>query len=439
MNKRMLIVDDDEATLRTLSRVLRPLKLQLYTESCVKKALSLCEHHSFDLILSDQHMPVMEGTEFLSHIAKIAPDTIRIILSGYADFEHITQAFNNGILHKFINKPWDKDELLFIIKSLLAESTDHTETLQEKSFHGMLSNDSVMHELFKQLKKLATANAPIYLNGETGTGKELAAKAVHQESFRHSNPFVAVNCANFTEQMMEAELFGHKKGAFTGAVNDRSGLIQEADGGTLFLDEITTLPFDLQAKLLRVLQERRYRPVGGDKEIAFDVQLISASSELISDAVAEGRFRADLQYRVDVLPLYLPPLRERGEDAALLFRSFINQLGIDNSVSLSNTLMQTINTHPWPGNVRQLYNIAQYVAATFEGTQIETKDLPAHLLGAVQTKPEIPAPSAPLNQLDKEALHTLLQQHQGNKTATASALGVSRMTLWRRIKTLGLN
>ena len=448
MPGKLLLIDDDLAVLSALQRLLRPLlkaeQIELLCTDDPQAGLAMAQEHQPDLIICDQRMPAMEGTELMQQLAEKGSAGQRFILSGFADFSQVIEAFNRGDIQQFIAKPWDDAALLESVRRIYS----HPVAVNEAGlFHGMLSHDPAMQQMFDRLKRLALANAPVFLCGETGTGKELAARAIHREGPRSDRAFVAVNCANFNEQMMDAELFGHRKGAFTGAVEDRKGLLQEADGGTLFLDEVTTLPLALQAKLLRVLQERKYRPVGDNREQSFDVQLISASSQSMQDAVDRGEFRPDLQYRLEVLPLQIPPLRQRSGDIIPLLQHFLIQLQLPDSVTLSPELQSTLAAHSWPGNIRQLYNVAQYLAAMWDGKQpeLDTDLLPQHILcincptECVEetTLPLTPHRSyKPLQEMDAAELDQLLAEHQGNRTATAAALGVSRMTLWRRMKEL---
>ncbi len=441
--KKLLLVDDDIGVLGALRRKFRALEVSVSVESDVLKALHRCQSEQFDLIISDQRMPQMEGTEFLREIRHLQRGARCILLSGYCDFDAVTLAFNEGTIDQFIAKPWDDAQLLSCVRQLLGESVPLAAGSQ--LFHQMLSAAPVMHGCFEQIRRIASANAPVFIYGETGTGKELAATAIHAESFRHGGPFVAVNCANFSEQLMESELFGHKKGAFTHAVSDRKGLLAEADGGTLFLDEVTTLPLELQARLLRVLQEREYRPVGDNNVYSFDVQLVSASSTRLSDAVAQGLFRADLQYRLEVLPLELPPLQARGDDAVLLFEYFLQQLEPTRKWLLAAETARYLRNHSFPGNVRQLYNIAQYTAAMAQQAQVTPQDLPTHLMTVRPGQPQMTREAVDdgksewvLDELDGPQLLALLAEHNDNRTATAATLGVSRMTLWRRMTALDL-
>jgi len=440
---KLLLVDDDAAVLNALERILRGLPLQISRCTDPLEALAWCQQQTFQLVISDQRMPRMQGTELLAEIAQLQPDSSRVILSGYADFDSIIDAFNQGTIQQFLQKPWDDQQLVGLVARHCQAWLPAKDSARVRLFNGMLSGDATMLKLFQRIPKLAQANAPVFIHGETGTGKELVAQAIHAESTRAEGPFVAVNCANFSEQLMEAELFGHKKGAFTNATSDREGLLSEADGGTLFLDEVTTLPLPLQAKLLRVLQERNFRPVGSNRVISFDAQIVSASSTDLAVAVAAGDFRSDLQYRLGVLPLSLPPLRHRGEDPVRILLHFLRQLDPQREFRLGAELEQQLLQHPWPGNIRELFNLAQYLCAMSDRDLLEPAMLPEHWKMQEATVPlstELPLKvQLDLQQLDEVQLRTLLDEHDNNRSALARTLGVSRMSLWRRMKALALS
>ena len=295
----ILIVDDEPEVLSALVRCLHRLGLNIEHFSSPVLALEYTEYNRPDLVISDHRMPGMTGSEMLKVMKEKWSGIQCILLSAYHDFDAVAEAFNQQVIDQYINKPWDNDELRFIvrkaIKSVMPEeviSEAHDTGLSQ--VHGMLGSDKSMHIVFERISKAATANIPVFITGETGTGKELVARACHLESFRKSHPFIAVNCANFTENLMESQLFGHNKGAFTGATGKQVGLFATAGEGTLFLDEVTTLPLALQAKLLRVLQEREYAPLGTHTLQPFHAQIVTASSTRLADAVDQGEFRDDL-------------------------------------------------------------------------------------------------------------------------------------------------
>jgi len=314
-------------------------------------------------------------------------------------------------------------------------------------FHGMVSAAPCMHALFDLLPRVARADSTVLVRGETGTGKELVARALHDLGPRRNGPFQAVNCATFTADLLASELFGHVRGAFTGAVKDRKGLFELADGGTLFLDEIAEIPVTIQSQLLRVLQERTFVPVGDTVPRRVDVRLVSATHASLRALVETGRFRADLMYRVRVVPLFLPPLRERIGDVPLLVAHFLNEfntlLGHLRRVERVHPLaLEALVAYPWPGNVRELANVLEYAFVIGQGPTLVLADLTPELRG--ERPPELEAPALPASARDPEAqerdrLRRALAQAGGRKARAAEVLGMSRSTLWRRLRELGLS
>ncbi len=381
----LILVDDDQHILNALERVLRNVKAEIVSFTSVNKALFFCQNHKPEIIISDQHMPEMDGCDFLAKMQEQWPNSQRIILSAYQDFQKISAAFNAGTVERFICKPWDNREINFIINKALdvkpiisTENSSHEKALINTpiNFHGIIAADDAMKDLCASIRHAATTNAPIFITGETGTGKELVAHACHKESFNKEQPFIAVNCANFSENLMESQLFGHVKGAFTGALASQEGLFAAAKHGTLFLDEITTMTKPLQAKLLRVVQEREFTPLGTNKVQQFHAQLISASSSSIGESVANGEFREDLYYRLNVITFDLPPLRERGSDVILVARYFLKKyVRIENKhfTCFSKDALQIICQYDWPGNIRQLENTIHGMVVLNKGPEITTE------------------------------------------------------------------
>ncbi|PKG37943.1 sigma-54-dependent transcriptional regulator [Psychromonas sp. Urea-02u-13] len=460
----VILVDDDHNILSALQRALRNINATLMTFTSAYEALEYCQSNQPQLVISDQHMPEMEGCEFLQRVKNKWPGSQRIILSGYQDFQKISGAFNSGIVQRFICKPWDNKELNFIVNKAL---TSDSETIQQSStneallinspinFHGIIAADETMFELFHSISQASTTNAPIFITGETGTGKELVAKACHQEGFHKDQPFVAVNCANFSENLMESQLFGHIKGAFTGASNAHDGLFASAGKGTLFLDEITTLSKPLQAKLLRVVQEREFSPLGSNKVVKFDAQIISASSLSIGQAVLDGEFRDDLYYRLNVISLSLPALRDRGNDLVLIAKYFLKKYSkIENKhfTQLSRDVIKIICDYDWPGNIRQLENIFHAMVVLNTGTQITSEMIIKSLSTTVASQPlvttkkvsnkiqeaTVPVEVTPMTEVlplwkvEKLAIEAAIDFCAGNVPKAAALLEVSPSTIYRK-------
>jgi len=304
--------------------------------------------------------------------------------------------------------------------------------LKLQSFHGIFTAAPEMEALFTKLRRIARAHCTVLLGGETGTGKELVARAIHAESPRRRAPFQAVNCATFSPTLLESELFGHVHGAFTGAVRDRQGLFALANQGTLFLDEVAEIPLDLQGKLLRVMQEKTFVPVGGTRPVTVDVRVISATNKPLRREVVEGRFRDDLSYRLRVVPLYLPPLRRRDGDVEALFWQFVSELnhqGMRRIDGVTRTAMDAILAYPWPGNVRELRSAVEYAFVVGEGPTLDVEDLSPELRG----EPTPGMPGGSLAEMERGRILAALARHQGRKAAAAADLGISRTTLWRKL------
>jgi DNA-binding NtrC family response regulator len=459
----ILILDDDDHVLKSLARLLRSEDHEISCHNDVREALNQCSFRSFDLILSDQRMPRISGTEFFENIAHLYPKTRRVLISGYSDFSSVTDAFNAGIIHKFVVKPWDNKQLKELIAEQLgltrrdgAADLDLPSQTQgwaprredkDKSFYGILTSDPAMSQLLATIRKTASSEASFFIHGETGSGKELIAQAIHGESERRKKAFIAINCANLTEPLLESQLFGHKKGAFTGADKDQRGLLVEAEGGTLFLDEVTSISIGLQAKLLRVLQEREYTPVGETKAKAFDVKVISASSLSLEKTVEMGKFREDLRYRLEVIPIKLPPLRARGGDKKMLFDHFLtDQLARHGhaGIEVDQEVYDCVDQYSWPGNVRELANVCTYIAAlTGHGDEhISLGNLPPSIrsskLAPIELQQAEHAPALLSPPVNLKSLEQAISDYSGHRDSIAKHFGISRMTLWRRMKKYGL-
>lgn len=319
--------------------------------------------------------------------------------------------------------------------NLLRESNIKSQVKKRKAifFHGILSRNISMHRLFENIKKAAQTDVSIYISGETGVGKELVARAIHAESKRAQQPFVAVNVANFSSDLIESQLFGHKKGAFTGAINNSAGLMQTAANGTLFLDEVTSLPTNTQAKLLRVLQERQYYPVGDVKLQEFNASIVSASNMSFEKAIEFHQFRKDLRYRLEVIPLKVPALRERRDDIILLFTYFLKLASNGKEWKIDKLLAKKLKQYSWPGNVRELENCARFAVAMANNAQLKIDDLPENIQKALSTNMPVKR-----KKLTQRMIISALKRNSSNRNKTAEFLGISRMTLWRKMKTYKL-
>jgi len=452
------IVDDERGIGSALLRLFRRVDARVEAFVEPREALSWLQANPVDVLITDQRMPGMTGIELIESLQGYQDHATKFVLSGYSDFDDITAAFNTGLIHKYISKPWDDDELVFSVSKVLEHSRELVEPSRDchgvsKARATIIGDDPVMRRLNEEIVRFSTANVPVFIHGETGTGKELVARSLHAESFRAKAPFVPINCASFSPTLMEAQLFGYKKGAFTGAEKDNKGLLAAADGGTLFLDEITSMPLGLQARLLRVLQERAYTPLGTAESVSFDALILSASSVRLSQAVSDGQFREDLRYRLEVLPLDIPPLRERGSDPLLLFNFFIKDVRQDTVFEHTPEFAKFLQNYQWPGNIRQLANIASYVATMAQSESLTLDCLPKDVLdsylgqeasmsGSRNCSEITPAAETgesdekviPLKDMERNAIQKALDIADGNTQQAAVMLGVSASTIYRKIQ-----
>ncbi|MBI3146984.1 MAG: sigma-54-dependent Fis family transcriptional regulator [Betaproteobacteria bacterium] len=471
----VLIVDDEQRSLETLRRTLEE-EFRVVVAASAEDALRVLESEFVQVVLSDQRMPNMSGVEFLRRVREQWPDAIRMIISGYTDPADIIAAVNDAGIYQFIHKPWHPDSLLLSVRGaaqlyqlqrenqllnvelratepvLRGRVEAKREALLKKNAHDGIARakDSPMNALCAVVHKVARYDIPVLLTGESGTGKELLARAIHYHSSRAGRAFVVENCAALPEQLLESELFGHKRGSFTGAYEDRIGLFQQADGGTIFLDEIGDTSPGFQVKMLRVLQEGEIRPVGGARPLKINVRVISATNADLQEAVRTGRFRADLYYRLSAFSLVLPSLRERPMDIPLIATQLLADVGkaLRKPVAgFSREALDCLCRYHWPGNVRQLQNeIYRMVALT------ESETLSADLLSAaivrgadLDDEPELEH-LARLNGSLKDRLETLesrlirevMVRHRWNKTKAAEELGLSRVGLRGKLLRYGM-
>ena len=445
---RILVIDDDQALCELLEEDLSRRGNTVWKALKVSTARELLHHHEVDVVLTDLNMPGVNGIDFCAELHDNRPDLPVVIMTAFGSLETAIAALRAGA-YDFVTKPVDLDFL-----SISLERALQHRHLQEKvrllkdqvrrqqPEDELLGESPALQNIKQQIRRIADLDTSVLISGESGTGKELVARALHQQSHRNEGPFVAVNCAALPESLLESELFGHVRGAFTDAREHRKGLFVEASGGTLLLDEIAEMPLPLQPKLLRVLEDHRVRPLGGSSEIACDVRVLTATHRNLADAVAAGRFRSDLFYRLNVIQLELPPLRDRGNDILLLALKFIQQLSqrFNKSViGLAQPAAACLLAYDWPGNVRELRNVIERALALTHHDQLTVEDLPEHIRhpggGAPLPASLVAAGNIlPLEEMERRYIHQVLDQLSGNRTLAARLLGVDRKTLYRKLK-----
>ncbi|MEI6708602.1 MAG: sigma-54 dependent transcriptional regulator [Methylococcales bacterium] len=457
MKKPLVLIVDDEPDIRELLEItLNRMSIDTRCAKNISRAKALLQEESFDLCLTDMKLPDGNGLELVDLIQDRAVSIPIAVITAHGNMDTAILAMKKGAFD-FISKPVDLLALRQLVNSAL-KTIQPSYTKDNRTRHILLGDSTVMREIRGKINKLALSQAPIYISGESGSGKELVAKLIHGQSARCTNPFVAINCGAIPLELMESEFFGHKKGSFTGASSDKQGLFQAAEGGTLFLDEVADLPLSLQVKLLRALQEKKIRPVGDSREIPVDVRLLSATHQNLNDMVLAGSFRQDLYYRINVINLHVPSLRERPEDLPELIDHILIKL-IDNSTHdkpiLSNTALAALQRYEFPGNVRELENILERALALYEGNCIELKDLNLPITTAINSNKGLvnvsdnvvcpafnPAEGSLedyLETIEKNMLTRALEDNRWNKTAAAKQLGLSFRSFRYRLKRLNLD
>ncbi len=443
MNRTVLIVDDEIRYRELYARVLRDAGFAVLEAGSAAEALLVLEKTAPDMIVSDVRMPGESGLDLLRRARGQKPELPFLLVTAYADVREAVDALKLGAVD-YLAKPVDLDELLSAVRDTLGVRLNEDTELPTGSLEGIVAESPAMRAVLRDAYRVARSDATILLTGESGSGKEVVAKFIHAHSLRRDKPLVPVNCAAIAPSLLASELFGHEKGAFTGAVNRRKGYFREAHEGTLFLDEIGDLPLELQPSLLRATETGRVTPVGSDKESVVDCRLIAATNHNLEADVAAGRFRQDLFYRINVITIEIPPLRERPEDIAPLARLFLNRDSTENR-RLSRATLQTLASHPWPGNARELANAMAHVRLLSQTDVI----LPEHLPPAVR-KPTGKGESRPCVQADERIETKTLEQHEieavtaalrqtgGNRTHAAELLGITRRGLIYKIKRLGI-
>ena len=444
----VLIVEDEKNTREGLDRALRR-NYHTVLAADGEQALQLLQETNIDVLLADLRMPGMDGLTLTRKAIILDPAPICILLTAYGTIETAVEAMKIGA-YDFLTKPINLDELDLVLQRALRsqqlESENRSLRMQiDKKFglENIIGVSEPMKKLFEMIQQVAPSRATILLQGESGTGKELVAHAIHQLSPRAKAPFIAVHCAALPVHLLESELFGHEKGAFTGAVERRRGRFELVEGGTLFLDEISEIDQSIQVKLLRVLEERTFERVGGQKTLEADIRLVAATNHDLDKLVKEGRFRDDLFFRLNVIRLMLPPLRERAGDIPLLVKHFINQFARENGKVINDITPEALNafkTYSWPGNVRELRNIIERMVVLTRNNKLTVRDMPLVLRSDSQHEATGSAleANATLQEANKQMIISALKSTGGNRTRAAKQLGISRRTLHRKLHEFGL-
>ncbi len=444
MNKQIhiLLIDDDRSLCRVLEHQLTEEGFKVTIANNGKQGLALFGKERFDCVVTDLAMPDIDGMEVLRKIRSKDTEVIVILISAYGTIEGAVEACRVGA-DDYITKPFGIEQLRFVIEKALRfrqlerENVALRVQLETKyGIEGLAGQSVVMQELYRLIQKVAPTDATVLIQGESGTGKELVAKAIHALSHRKAQPFVPVDCAAIPETLLESELFGHVKGSFTGATKDRKGKFETAEGGTLFLDEIGDMKEEMQAKLLRSLQEKQIIKVGSDRPVPVNVRIIAATNQDLAQAVQESRFRQDLFYRLSVVVIAVPPLRERREDIRLLVDHFIHKYGQGRKIVVEKEGYQKLMAREWPGNVRELENAVERALVLAEGDTIFAKDLPDNFLITSQSV-SVPEDKT-LVEIEKRAIIEALRKAHGNRSEAARLLGIPRHALLYRIKKWGI-
>ncbi len=453
---RVLIIDDEKNMRHMLKIMLRDAGYLVETAKDGSEGITLLEQGDFDVILCDLKMPRMDGMAFLEESRKRFPEKTYIMMSAYGTIDRAIEAMKLGA-YDYISKPFKQDEVILTLKKAEERERLKEENLELKtriegiekkySFGNIIARSEAMGEVFALVEKVADHKTTVLITGESGTGKELIAKAVHSRSSRAGGPLVSLNCAGIPESLLESELFGYKRGAFTNAVKDKPGLFEEADGGTIFLDEIGDMPLSLQVKMLRVLQEEEITPLGANCSRKIDVRVLAATARDLLKDTAEGRFREDLFYRINVMPIHIPPLRERRGDIPLLFGHFIDTFNKKLGKKIhgpSSGTMPILMGYSWPGNVRELENVTERAVLLANGRWITPRDLPDNIRTGI---PPFPShePEGTLSikkaskALERELIKKVLVLTEGNRSKAAKILEISRPILHAKIKEYGIS
>jgi len=442
-SRKVLLIDDDESLRRVTEYSLHSAGFHVLSAADGKQGLASFRKDNPQIVITDIQMPGMSGLEILQQIKAERPETMVIVVTAYSSVEKAVVAMKEGA-YDYLSKPFSRDELVIVVEraftflGLQKENQWLRDELNYQiDFSHMVGISDGMQNVFDVVRKVAPTEASVLITGESGTGKELIARALHQGGPRAKGPFVAINCAAIPANLLESELFGHVRGAFTGAVNERTGKFVQADGGTLFLDEVGEMPMELQPKLLRVLQEMEVEPIGGESR-SVNVRIVAATNQDVDTAIEEGLFREDLYYRLSVIPVELPPLRKRVEDIPLLVRHFLKRFSNGSPLGISDEALDVLTAYSWPGNIRELQNLIERLVVLNQGECIECQHLPIKLRTATSSKRnqviELPAEGYPLEEIEKEAIIQALELNGWNQTQAAAFLQMPRHALIYRLE-----
>ncbi|MEP0829488.1 MAG: sigma-54-dependent Fis family transcriptional regulator [bacterium] len=436
----ILVVDDAPDTLEVIQRNLNSQGYAVLTAPGVPEAIQILDNSPVDLVITDLKMPKVSGLELVRHIRENFRNTEVMMITGYATIDGAVQAVKTGA-DEYLSKPFTDEELLAAVRRVLEKlRLKRMSELQRRGFptstHGLIGNSDVMKKVFNAITKAAGINATVMIQGESGTGKELVARAIHYSSLRASAPFIPVNCGGIPEGLLESELFGYVKGAFTGATESRAGFFQTAEGGTIFLDEISETSLAMQVKLLRVLQDKEVCMVGANRSRKIDVRIIAATNKDLLSLIKKGSFREDLFFRLNVINITLPPLRERGDDILILTQHFLSKYARELGRGIpefSPDALKSLRNYYWPGNIRELENMIQRLVVMTDSDKIDVSDLPSHLRFTVSREAGF---DRTLAEVEAEYIKNVLATVHGNKTRAAEILGIDRKTLREKIKNI---
>lgn len=446
---KILVIDDESSMCELVDEVLSLSGFDCISTQSAEEALKIISVGDFDVVLTDIKMPHLSGLELCEKISHLRPDLPVVIMTAFGSMDMAIDALRRGA-YDFVTKPFELD----LLRLSVNRAAKHRELTRQIRFleskqndeaidHSLIGSSEIMQELRKSIGKVAQSDASILISGESGTGKELIAQSIHHHSPRSNQPFVAVNCGAMSESLIESELFGHVKGAFTNADQERQGLIQEANGGTLFLDEIGEMPATMQIKLLRALEEKSLRPVGGNKEIPFNVRVLAATHRDLEHEVENGNFREDLFYRINVIQLFAPTLRCRGGDILQLAVTFLNRFALKNQRpidSISQPAAEKLLAYSWPGNVRELRNVMERAVTLAQLSHVTVEDLPPKIISYKNHEVYIggnnPNELVPLSTVENQYIQHVLNVVKDNRTLAAKILGLDRKTLYRKLKSI---